>query len=225
MKTLKPNGDRTKDALILIYIVLGVSLISIISDIFMYSMFNSMITGSYVSKERILTNSYIQLSTKALWFVTYIFSIITFILWFRRAYYNILQHVKICTWSEGWAAGCWFVPILNLFLPCQLMFDLHNKTNKFLSEKNPNFTEQISTKLIGWWWALWILGGLFSQLTNLISNPNSLISMKNAMILDIINNILFIINGFLVISIIKNYSKAEPLVYEIEVENIHPYLR
>lgn len=226
MTTLKPNEQRAKTALILIYIVMGISVISIISDFFMYFIFDSYNKGEYVSPNSAMLNAYMQIAIKFFWLIAYIISGITFIMWFRRAYYNILLHVKICTWSEGWAAGSWFVPIMNLFLPCQIMYDLHTKTNKFLAEKNPNFTEKISTNLIGWWWTTWIINGVLGQITSLLSDKNSITSMQNAMVSDIINNVILLINGYLITTIIKNYSKVEPLLQEINPEdNVHPYLR
>lgn len=78
----------------------------------------------------------------------FVFLIMT-ILWMRRAYWNLheinMPHLK---WSEGWAAGCWFVPIISFFVPFQIMRDIWSKTQ--LVARGQSMVRDNS--LVGWWW-------------------------------------------------------------------------
>jgi hypothetical protein len=83
---------------------------------------------------------------------------ILLIRWFRRAYFNLhscgipnLRH------SEGWAAGAWFVPILNWVWPYQIMVDIWNFTQSWY-QPDPNNYEHKPAKLPGIWWTLTIGG-------------------------------------------------------------------
>ena len=46
--------------------------------------------------------------------------------------------------------GWFFVPIMNLFRPYQVMNELH-KTSNLVSAGSP---------VVGWWWGLWIVAGV-----------------------------------------------------------------
>jgi len=72
----------------------------------------------------------IELILCTIYFIFYSISVITFIMWFRRAYFNLHQKVNHLSYSEGWAAGSWFVPIINLYRPYQIMKEIYIETKK-----------------------------------------------------------------------------------------------
>jgi len=81
-------------------------------------------------------------------------------MWFRRAYYNLHS----LPWhntrhSEGWAAGSWFIPILSLFWPYQIMDDIWKGTQNAIREK---FGEPQSAAIVGWWWTLYLANNFFN---------------------------------------------------------------
>ena len=57
--------------------------------------------------------------------------------------------------SAGWAVGWYFVPIANLFQPYLAM-----KETWLASHYGSNWAQGEATGLIGWWWGLWLLGGV-----------------------------------------------------------------
>lgn len=78
---------------------------------------------------------------------------IFFIMWFRRAYFNLHQlKVPGLKYSEGWAAGSWFVPIISWFYPYQIMRDIWRGTFGYT---DPQKAQQLG--LIGLWWGLFLL--------------------------------------------------------------------
>ena len=88
---------------------------------------------------------------------------IFFIMWFRRAYYNL----HCLSWhnarhSEGWAAGSWFIPILSLFWPYQIMEDIWRGTQNAIKER---FGEPQSAAIVGWWWTLFLINNFFGYIT------------------------------------------------------------
>lgn len=83
------------------------------------------------------------------WIIT-IATIFFFIRWFRRAYFNLylLDGVRLSR-TEGWAAGAWFVPLLNLYLPFFIFREIWMQTQRNIPEK----TAPVSPGILWVWWA------------------------------------------------------------------------
>jgi len=82
------------------------------------------------------SNDLRQLVIAIISMVVALISAVTFIMWFRRAYFNLHSRVSKLSFTEGWAAGAWFVPIVNLGRPLNIMQELYNKTAALLKEKD-----------------------------------------------------------------------------------------
>ena len=68
---------------------------------------------------------------------------VSFLFWFRRAYGNAQALGLRGAHSPGWAVGAWFVPILNLFRPAQIAFEMWRHAGKDLTGP---------TSIVGLWW-------------------------------------------------------------------------
>lgn len=82
-----------------------------------------------------------------------IISLILFIKWFRRAYYNthLLNHD--CRFEDERAMNSWFIPMYNLIVPYLIMKEMFEKNSSLLKLplKNAVFY------LINAWWFLWLI--------------------------------------------------------------------
>jgi len=159
---------------------------------------------------------------------------IHFIMWFRRAYYNL--HF-ICVgglrYTEGWAAGAWFVPFMNLYAPVKIMHDIWAETQRAIF-RTQDFK---SNNLIPVWWALWIINGLLGRIVfPMYSKAETVVDFNNINVIEIINNVVNIAAILVVTSIIKKLmvyehelfesrnSEETSLLYDIhnEVEHVDP---
>ena len=76
----------------------------------------------------------------------------TFCVWIYRAHGNLTAlGATNLRFSPAWAVGWYFVPIMNLFRPYQVMKELWE-------ESDP----RAELTLVKWWWGLWIVGGFVS---------------------------------------------------------------
>lgn len=164
MENLRPNEQRGKAALALIWIMLAVELLMGVSNYFEYRLLSSWVDGEPVSMEAAAANDSRQLLIAILLIATRIASIVTFILWFRRAYYNLHLRVRNLQNTEGWAAGAWFIPIVNLYMPYQIMKELYVETFALMGNKKGEYPENFTTAFVGWWWFLWIATGLCGRI-------------------------------------------------------------
>lgn len=210
---LKPNKERAKFILAFIWIILILEIISIISSSMQYSLLLLLENNVYVSDETIDNNDLREEIINVFIILAYIASSITFILWFRRAYYNLHQRVKTLRFGEGWAAGSWFVPFINLYRPYQIMKELYEETKIYLERNNPTMKIKTTTLFVGWWWALYLLSGFVNRIDYNISNKASSISdFFQATTFNIIGSTFSVILCLITIKVIRDYSKVEDLL-------------
>jgi hypothetical protein len=122
METLRPNDQRAKTAIMMVWCVLLLEILMIISDWMQYRLIDGVQHGISITTDEAYANDMRQRLLALLHLVVFVISAITFIMWFRRAYYNL--HIKLenkLLQPEGWAAGGWFVPIVCLYRPYHIM--------------------------------------------------------------------------------------------------------
>ena len=219
MEKLKPNGQRAKIAIMLIWTVLTIEIISILSDYLQYNLLQTVANDGQISSETATDNDLRQKIIAIIYLVTYIISGITFIRWFRRAYFNLHLKAETLSFTEGWAAGSWFVPFISLYRPKQIMKELYVETQSLLTTKQEDSTVNLNTQFIGWWWALWLIASFLGQFVFRYSlKAESLEALTTATIASIIASIIGIPLALITVKIIKDYAEIEPLFYKLENE-------
>ncbi|TDE53655.1 DUF4328 domain-containing protein [Flavobacterium sp. GT3P67] len=219
MENLRPNGQRAKIAIMLIWIVLTVEIISILSDYLQYDLLQTVANGGQISTETATENDLRQKIIAMIYLAVFIISGITFIQWFRRAYYNLHLKAESLSFTEGWAAGCWFVPIICLYRPNQIMKELYQETQNLLSKKNENYAQNLTSHSIGWWWALWIISSLLGQfIFRYSSKAETIDELTVSTVASLIASIIGIPLAIITVKVIKDYSEIEPLLYKLNDE-------
>jgi hypothetical protein len=132
---MRPNANRAKLAITFIWIVLGFQIISAISTFFQYLLLKSVAEGYSITTEAANSNDFRQSIIAILFAILYLFSVVFFIQWFRRAYFNQEIKFKSMASTNGWVSGAWFVPIMNLFKPFQLMQEIYENAENYLLDK------------------------------------------------------------------------------------------
>lgn len=225
MNRLRPNDQRAKTAITLLWVVMFVEFISLISSFMQYSLLNDLANSGNISMDELTANDSRERVVGVIYLLVFIISGVTFIQWFRRAYFNLHQRIDHLAHSEGWAAGAWFVPILNLFRPFQIMKELYEETIEFLSGHEYRDKGALSTSILGVWWAAWVINSIIGQFVFRASSGAKEISdFQTITMASIAGNIVGLIAGFLAIKVIKDYSKVEPVLmeysYEDQINNI-----
>jgi hypothetical protein len=199
---------------------MGFEIISLVSGYFQFDLLLTIEDGVYVSSTRIAANDIREQSIAWLMVLASIISGITFIQWFRRAYYNLHERCENLMYSEGWAAGSWFVPIICLFRPLQIMRELYEQTNYYLLSKGAQLKQELTTGLLGTWWTLWILNNVIGQIVFRMSvDPDTFGQIKAVSMLGMVGNIMGVILGFITLKVIKDYSEAETVLFELKEES------
>lgn len=219
MYLMKPNEQRAKTAIFLIGIVLALEVISLLSDFLQYDLIQKMISGTTVSYSEATMNDSRQQIIGIVYFIAYIISGITFIMWFRRAYFNLHQKVGYLSRSEGMAAGAWFIPFLNWFVPYTIMRELYVESARLLRKDNESRSFQLNTSYIVIWWTLWIISSLISQFVfRFTMDAQSLDELKFSTEASMIGSFVGIPLAIITIKVVKDYSAIEHLLLSLKEE-------
>lgn len=212
---VKPNNERGRILLLMIWIVLALEIISIFSNALQYNLLQTVSNGGEITNEAANANDLRVQVIAVISLIAYIISVVAFILWFRRAYYNLHQKVRTLSFTEGWAAGCWFVPIVNLYRPYQIMKEMYEETKRYL--KGESLDCDLSTTYIGVWCALWLINGVLGQIIYRISrHADTLPELITTTTLGIISGVLGIGLALVTIKVIRDYANVEGLLREKE---------
>ena len=160
--SIRPNSERAKAAEYLIWALLIFGLISLGSSYLQYDLLVRLQEGFPVSDHQLEMNDLREGGIGIMTLALYITSVVTFIRWFRRAYFNLHSRTVTPLYDEGWAAGAWFVPILNLFRPYKIMQEIDEETSLLISKRTQEPVKKDNV-LIGSWWALWIIAGIVGR--------------------------------------------------------------
>lgn len=216
MEKLKPNEQRAKNAITLIWIVLILEVLSFISSYLQYDLLLTIANGGEFTEMEASENDIREQIIGVLYLIATVISIVTFILWFRRAYFNLHLKANNLSYSEGWAAGSWFVPIISLYRPYQIMKELYLKTKELFIKNDINYDQNFTTNYLGWWWTIWMISNFFGQFIFRYSlNAETIDELTTSTILAMILNVVGIPLAWITVKIIKDYSKNEQLLKKI----------
>ena len=98
---------------------------------------------------------------------------IIFIQWFRQSYWN-LHETKMVTarHRESWAVWGWFVPIVSLFFPPQIMSDIHKGYHRLSPEqRDRDRADESNGPLVGWW-IFYLLSQIAGQVLFRVDNSD-----------------------------------------------------
>jgi len=116
--------------------------------------------------------------------LVYVVTAIVFVVWFYRVHANLKPlGAGDLTYTSGWAAGCWFVPFLNLVRPLQIAQEIWRHSDPEVI-RNRSTVLPGNSGLLGCWWAMWIISNIASNISGrmalAVTSPQSLKSASAA---------------------------------------------
>lgn len=217
MESLRPNEDRAQIAVALIWIVMSIEILALISGYFQYDLLKFVSDGGNVTVEEASANDNRESLIGLLYVVVFVISGITFIRWFRRAYFNLHQMVDNLSHTEGWAAGAWFVPFVNLYRPYQIMKEMHEVSMGLISRSGLELNSKLSLERLSFWWTFWIINSILGQILFRITlKAETIEQLIISTQLGMFCNFLGIPLAILTVFIIKNYATVEPQLIEVK---------
>ncbi len=209
LNPLRPNHQRARTLLISFSAIIGMALIACISDFMQINLLEDFKNGSpNVTSAK--DNDLRQVIIRIVSLCVLIINIVFFIMWFRRAYYNIQLAGLSTDYTEGWAAGCWFVPIMNWVRPYQIMKEIWNKTQ----DATPAIIDHKTGSFIGVWWAVYLASYFASTIvTRMMGSFESIDGLISETWADIGTNLLDIVSATISVVLVLKTSALEDRLY------------
>lgn len=168
--------------------------------------------GGFVSNSEAAASNNLVVAASVLVLFALIAAGVVYLLWIHRSVGNLGQvrsghRSSPLRFTPGWAVGWYFVPLMNLVRPFQVMRELYE-------ESSP---ERTGVALVGWWWAIYLGGGLIdSGAAVAFFSDQSLSELITSDYLTIAANVLTVVAAVLVILLIDRIvtwqeSRAEQL--------------
>ena len=184
-------APRARFVLISFAVLLVVLSLTIALDLFVIG-FRASVGGGLSSDQQVVVDL-AKAATALLYMVALALCVVGFCVWIHRVYRNLpaLGAAQL-RFSPRWAVGGWFVPVLNLWRPYQVMREIWQRT---LAQP---------TGLLRWWWAAWLVSNLVSDValrSNLSGGSND--------VLDAVSNSLYAAAAVLAILIVRKITAWE----------------
>lgn len=212
------NSNKTRINILrgIFYATILLDAISALSGYMQLQLVNSLQAGEQFSEEEIAANDTRQMVVGIIMFLLILASITVFISWFYRAYFN-LHKLKITglRYSAGWAIGAWFVPFLNLARPLQIMQEIWNESQGYISKKDVGYAPQ-STFILGWWWAFWLISNLLGNISGRMSlRAETIDQIILSTRIDIVNDSFDLIAATITLVMLNKAALIEEKLYEV----------
>jgi hypothetical protein len=117
-----------------------------------------------------------------------------FLCWLHRSYRNLAElAVGDLRFTPGWAVGYWFVPVLNLFRPKQIVDDLWRASAGPATGGEP-WRSRSSSGLVTLWWLAFVSSGIVVRLAS-FGGSSTLAHVKRENALLFLGHVLYVVAG------------------------------
>lgn len=220
----RPNAQNAKRAIIAITGVLFIMILSYVTNIIIGTVFSLTGISAETSFSLIIV---ISQALRILYIAAFIYSVIAFLQWFRNAYYNI-SLISKNEYDISWSVKAWFIPIINLYIPYKLMKEVYHRADECLIEKSLSAEsgeipiKRLGSNLLAIWWictliaflAIIIHFGLSQYKSPMDIDINTIMYLSALrLVISFIKMFFITASGILLIYIIKNYNKAESVIF------------
>jgi hypothetical protein len=151
----KDPSSLTKFLKTMLWVSLGISIISLLSD---FMQMNLLSSGTF-SQAAAESNDSRQQIMGILYLVAFIITGISFLRWIHRANSNCRGFgAQGMEFTPCWSIGYYFIPFINLYKPYRAMKEIWKVSTNPVNWQNGN-----GSCLLGWWWALWLISNFLGQ--------------------------------------------------------------
>jgi hypothetical protein len=191
------DGRRQAVTIVFAGIVL-ISAVAVVGDLLELRLLDRIVAGETVSDTEATNNDSRQAFIGLLQVAALIAGAIVFIRWLRQAYRNVdVVAPGRRRYGHGWAIGSWFVPILNLWRPKQIVNDVWRAGARDDADAEPG-------ALLAVWWLGFIVsnwvGGIAARIYIQDDTPEEL---RNGTVAYLISDGIDVVAALLAILVVR----------------------
>ncbi len=164
-KPFTPINNLAKWVVWIFIVLMILYIIAVISGYAQAELLNRAISGRVVTQFEALANDEREALIAYLQIALIIASGIVFLRWIHRAHKNLPSlRVVGLRFTPGWAVGWFFVPIMSLFRPYQVVSEIWKASDPGADLTDAASWQNAATSsIVGWWWALFLISNYLSQ--------------------------------------------------------------
>lgn len=214
---LKDNAKRAKNVVNIFYAIIAINFISFISGYFEYELYLNIKNGDVYNKQEIGLTNLRSGIIGMVQIILYISTAVLFLNWFRRAYANLHRAGISIKHTDKAAVWSFFVPILNLYRPVQIMQEIWNKTRDATETLKPGIQPAYSSSIIGIWWTFFIIRNVINNINfryNILETPENIDELISSVQFMMFSDVVEIPAALITILLVKRVSHKEQLFYE-----------
>jgi hypothetical protein len=165
-----PLGGRAK--LVVACLIIGI-IIDAVAVYFLasqLSLIGRYFSGQPVAPGELEANDNRVVAVGAIQALIFLITVVTFLVWIYQAHRNLpATGAQNLEYSPGWAVGGFFVPILNLIRPFQVMREIWKASDPDQDMAEGEYWKYSdTTPALGFWWFVWIGAGLMASISVLM---------------------------------------------------------
>lgn len=202
----RPADTRARWTLVLLAVLGLTTVLIMFATVGEISLLQRIVAGEFVSDAELIANDESQALMSLLYLAAFLGTIVVFCLWIHRASGNLRPlGARELSFSPGWAVGWWFVPIMQLFRPYQVMAEIWKASDPETPSDQPTaWVGTSGTPVLGFWWATWLIASFVSDIAARVLFQGD--TAEDLIVSDWISlagNALFIVAGVLVFILVR----------------------
>ena len=149
-----------------------------------------------------------------LYFIILMFCFVVFLMWLYRARSNLpALGADDVRWSPGWSIAMWFIPIMSLFRPYQVVKETWQASDP---GSLPGWRRDPPPDIFGWWWGLFLVYSFSSNATDGNSTPmGGTPSFDRATFIDVAVLIIGLASALCAMRIVRDITTRQTQRYQL----------
>jgi hypothetical protein len=210
-KQTKISNPASKWVVWIFIALLILNIIAVFSGFAQAQLLNKAIDGEIITPSEAISNDTREAIIGFTQFALYLASGIVFLIWIHKAHKNLLSlNVSNLRFTPGWAVGWFFVPVMSLFRPYQVVSEIW-KASYPKADANTTYWKSIPTSpLVGWWWTLFIISNFVAQIAlRLILTGEDLSDLLNSTYAYVVSDAIDVVGIMITILMVRRISQFQ----------------
>jgi hypothetical protein len=197
-------AQRARLAMIALLVFVVVEVAAVVADVGRVGITNRILRADPITDPEVTgSDTFVQL-TAVLEIAVMAACAALFLGWLHRVVANgPALGARELRYTPGWAVGWWFVPVLNLVRPFQVVAEAW-----ILSARDPSPSLGV---LLPAWWGLFILGNVVSRFLVVRTGSDDVTALRNAAIIDIVASMVLIAAALLCVVMVRRLTERQEL--------------
>jgi len=175
-------NKRTQLLFWILVILMVLSIVAFFSDFAQAELINRAIRGEAITESEAIANDARQAAIGFVQIVLGIICAVVFLMWIHRANKNLRSlRAADLRFTPGWAVGWFFVPIMNLFRPYQVVSEIWKASDPKVDTTDDTSWKAVGTSpIVGFWWALFLISAFVARMLPVPPSGEELLDLLNS---------------------------------------------